>query len=82
MPRDGEGALCAKDGGETGASCAMFEVADVVQREGSGPCAGEARCGGGISESRRPCVGSGFVVSSKLRCHVAREVVGIGVVVV
>jgi len=45
MPRDGEGALCAKDGGETGASCAMFEVADVVQREGSGSCAGEARCG-------------------------------------
>ena len=23
MPSDGEGALCAKDGGETGASCAM-----------------------------------------------------------
>ena len=45
MPRDGEGALCAKDGGETEASCAMFEVADVVQREGSGSCAGEARCG-------------------------------------
>jgi hypothetical protein len=23
MPSDGDGALCAKDGGETGASCAM-----------------------------------------------------------
>lgn len=73
MPRDGEGALCAKDGGETGASCAMFEVADVVQREGSGSCAGGARCGSGISESRCPCVGGGFVVS-RSRCHVARVV--------
>ena len=45
------------------------EVADVVQREGSGSCAGEARCGGGISESRRPCVGGGFAVSKSL-CHV------------
>ena len=73
MPRDGEGALCAKDGGETGASCAMLKVADVVQREGSGSCAGKARCVGGMPESRRPCVGGGFVVS-KSRCHVAREV--------
>ena len=50
------------------------EVADVVQREGSGSCAGEARCGGVISESRRPCVGGGFVVS-RSRCHVARVMV-------
>lgn len=48
------------------------EVADVVQREGSGSCAGEARCGG-ISESRRPCVGGGFAVR-KSRYHVSRVV--------
>lgn len=49
------------------------EVADVVQREGSGSCAGEARSGGGISESRPPCVDGSFAVS-KSRYHVSRVV--------